>query len=680
MSTKTTIRKIKDFFRFSAPNQGSDATSHFAQEPIDKTLVLESTVDVRAADGAAAKLPTFSITAYNGGPMSTDYSYYPVVIELSGLQSPSSIPVLLDHDATRPVGMADKVTIDGSVSVSGTITGTDADSLKVVQHAKNGFKWQASVGVRVLRREFVEQGATVEVNGSEVTGPIVVARESQLKEVSFVVLGADSSTVATVAAKEREGHGMSLESSQVSGQGSGGDVKAGDNLPVGHTPIADVIKELRELKASISNGIREEVKAEQTRVQKIRAVCGSAHREIEAKAISEGWDGDRTELEVLRASHRSPIGVPFIHSKGEVAVSSRQVLECGLMQALKLSSTETDYKDEVLQAAHEAYQGRLSFGELLLQAAQENGYRGRHFREENQDLMRAAMSNVDLTEILSNVANKVLLASFSSVEETWRRVGAVGRVNDFKETKSLRVLLSGAMQELGPDGELKTVGLAEEGFSNQARTVGGITWIDRQDIRNDNLKALEVIPQQFGRSSALTINKRFWTEFQDDAAFFVDAGNKNLLTGAGSAFSLDGLKAASTAFHTRRDRNGDPIDVEAFYLLVSAALYEEALQLTKSFTVQVAGSANKTIGTTNAFAGRYELEKSKYLTSATGWYLLANPKDVPVIETVFLDGKDIPTVELVSQSADRLGIGYRGYIDFGVKKQDHRGGVKCAGA
>ena len=51
------------------------------------------------------------------------------------------------------------------------------------------------------------------------------------------------------------------------------------------------------------------------RIASIRKAAG-AHAEIAAKAVSEGWDETRTELEVLRASR--PTG-PAIHTGGSLA-------------------------------------------------------------------------------------------------------------------------------------------------------------------------------------------------------------------------------------------------------------------------------------------------------------------------------------------------------------------------
>ncbi len=88
----------------------------------------------------------------------------------------------------------------------------------------------------------------------------------------------------------------------------------------------------------------------------------------------------------------------------------------------------------------------------------------------------------------------------------------------------------------------------------------------------------------------------------------------------------------------------------------------------------------------NIYAGKYKPVSSRYLNnakfpgySALAWYLLADPNDIPVIETVFYNGQETPIIESAMASFDVLGIQMRGYFRFGVKKQDSRGGVKSKG-
>ena len=68
--------------------------------------------------------------------------------------------------------------------------------------ANGCFPWQASIGAQVGAVDFVQAGKSVTVNGRTFDGPVHVARRTVLGEISFVDLGADGNTSATITAKE----------------------------------------------------------------------------------------------------------------------------------------------------------------------------------------------------------------------------------------------------------------------------------------------------------------------------------------------------------------------------------------------------------------------------------------------------------------------------------------------
>ena len=97
------------------------------------------------------------------------------------------------------------------------------------------------------------------------------------------------------------------------------------------------------------------------------------------------------------------------------------------------------------------------------------------------------------------------------------------------------------------------------------------------------------------------------------------------------------------------------------------------------------GSDN--VADANVYRGKYRVASSVYMenssytgNSTAAWYLLADPMDLPVIEVVFLNGRETPIVESADADFDTLGIQVRGYHDFGVAKQEFRGGVRSAGS
>jgi len=230
-------------------------------------------------------------------------------------------------------------------------------------------------------------------------------------------------------------------------------------------------------------------------------------------------------------------------------------------------------------------------------------------------------------------------------------------------------------EQVSPGGELKHGTLGNESYTNRADTYGLMLSLDRRDIINDDLGAITTVPRKLGRGSGLKINDVFWGIFLNNASFF-SAGNKNYLTGADTALSIDGLTKAEVAFMDQVDSDGKPIGIMPAIMLVPTALSAMATQLFKSLEIRDTTSSTK-YPVANPHQGKFRSEVSRYLSNsrytgnlAKAWYLLAEPGDLPVIEIAFLNGQEAPTIETADADFSVLGIQMRGYHDFGVALQD----------
>jgi len=166
---------------------------------LDLTATMELDIAADSGDGKSP-LPRFSMVAYTGGPMRVAGWRYPVVMDLAGLAIPSqSRPIRFGHDANSGVGHSDSIRVqDGKLTAAGVVSRDTVAAREVVVSAKNGFPWQASIGAGVEQFEFVKENQSVLVNGREFTGPLNVVRKATLGEISFVDLGADGNTSASV--------------------------------------------------------------------------------------------------------------------------------------------------------------------------------------------------------------------------------------------------------------------------------------------------------------------------------------------------------------------------------------------------------------------------------------------------------------------------------------------------
>lgn len=136
----------------------------------------------------------FRMTAYTGAVIQHLF-WGKFIIDLAGLRTPpGKLPALREHDRLRAVGVIDKKTKYIKTLIADGYFLNNADGRECQALIKEGFPMQASLGVFFKKIEKLDKKETVIVNGGAFTGPGVVIRESYVREVSFVALGADGNT------------------------------------------------------------------------------------------------------------------------------------------------------------------------------------------------------------------------------------------------------------------------------------------------------------------------------------------------------------------------------------------------------------------------------------------------------------------------------------------------------
>lgn len=686
-----------------------------AGEALAELTALGGDLEIAAAEAPAegeAADPTrprdFEIVVYTGKPMVPKVWPFlddqgrkiPVVIDANGYPlGKCSISIELQHGSTAlPVGQATELIKRGNTLVArGRIMPATEPAREILALHDMGYRWQASMGAAVPKKVLCAAGKTMDVNGRQYQGPLIVGRRVDISEISLVRRGADQDTTVKIAA-EMEDEAMGFENwlkvkgydpksltdeekveleAQFDAEQASADDASGD----------DGEEESTSVRASGDvSQIRRQRAAEYRRIAELEA-AGANHPGLLAQALDEGWDAGRLEtaceLADIRASRPQ---APSVNPGGTQAMDD-VMLEAAACVGGGLESVEDEYKPEVLEAAHGAFRRGISLQELFLIAAHRNGYTGWRFPGHEREILQAAFSTASLSGILGNVSNKFIAQGFDMVESAWRTIAAIGSVADFKQVTSYRLIDGLEYEEVGAGGEISHGDLQEASYTNQARTYAKMLAITRRDLRNDDLGALTVIPQKLGRGAGLMLNKVFWTEFLDNSTFFA-SGNANYASGATTALSITSLTAAELLFLNQTDENGNPANVEPRILLAPTALLALASQLMRSTVLESKGSTDgSNLPTDNPHAGKFLVVYSRYLgnsaytgSSATAWYLLGSPQDVPVIQAVFLDGVQTPTIETAEADFNTLGVQMRGYHDFGVTKQEYRAGVKMAGA
>ncbi len=667
-------------------------------------------VEITAADGGVR----VQGVAYNGGKMDIYGWDYPLAIDLKGLQIPTNVPLLADHrnETTTRIGVV-KATVSGSaLKISGNILSGNDQAKDIASQLQAGGHWQLSVGVDVNAKTLVRSSDSATVNGQNLEGPFYHITAGVLREVSVVAVGSDMDTELKVAATFNvqsrtrtqgnlfnntrrpemdedlreyiEAKGFTpdeLDEDQVAvlkaafeAQADGDDEDPEDDEEPSQTAGDgdDKIQAIEDLRANMRSEAGKELK----RIQAIKKVAED-NPDICTKAIEKGWSAEKAELEVLRASRGSSINTG--HQGGVAAPTKPKVLASALCLGNKIpeDTIVDEYGEENYAKAKSEFGGPIGARRFILECAWANGFDQRGIHSGNlRTALQAAFSTQQASNILSNVANKVLLQAFNAVEDTWRAVADISPVNDFKQIERHRLTGDMKFEKIGPGGELKHGTTEEEKFTNQAETYGKIFVLTREDIINDDLGAFDNLRSRMGRGAALKLNEVFWSEWTDNTASFWDASNNNYQNGSSAALQESAITSAEQLFYEQVDADGNPMGIMPEILLVPPALNYTAAKLMRS--AEYKGDTDAP--SSNPHAGKFDVAMSAYLAGSNygddkGWWLVGSPADVPTIEVVFLNGNETPTIESADADFNVLGVQARGYYDFGVSKQDHRASV-----
>lgn len=653
-----------------------------------------------AKDGGKHKVAGL---AYGGGKMRLFGWSKPVVVDLSGMTVPDTVPLLANHEnhTLGRVGLVSVKAGDGRLAIEGEIVAGGELAEAIVSQGKAGADWQLSIGAEVEAAELVQEGRR-KVNGAEHEAPFYHVTKSTLREVSVVAVGADRSTHMTVTA-QLQLKGNSIMEPEVTNKETKPVEAAAPATPTAtpaavpkdapKTVAAAAVPETPAEPAPDAKAIAAEaVKAERDRVTMIKSVCGSEFPEIEAKAIAEGWDRNTVNEAVLKAYRaKQPTTTP-----PSVTVKKTGMTEKTLEAALALragidgDTLAKDMGEETVEAAQK--DADMPLAGLLAECMRLEGMSvPRTFDNAG---IKAAFSTVSLPGILSNVAQKKLLQAYRAQPIIATRLCTSADLSDFKENQRFRLADIGDLKPVGADGEIKDGGVSEEKAVNQLDTYAKKFCLTRKMIINDDLGAFLKVPTAMGNRAARLVDQLFFTRLlanptMPDGKPLFASGHKNLLSGAASALSADSLKKAIQLFLNQTDADGQPISVEPSILLVPTALKFLAQELTQGPTLVMSGGAENTIRpSVNVLANEgLTIVSSPYLSNAkydgasdAAWYLFGKPGTVDTFEIGYLKGKRTPTVERGDLDFNVLGIWFRVYFDVGIREQDHRGMVKSNGA
>lgn len=574
--------------------------------------------------------------AYSGGSFRQWWSALPCYVDLAGMKMAEQVCLMYNHDYDPEcrLGVIEANNDGKTLTIDGEFDTGNPLAQNIIRSGKK-FNWQLSIGAENVKVERVDDGTVETINGNTVNGPALVVRESVLREVSIVAIGADAKT--------------SME------------IKASLMAP---EPDEHVVQAVAQAEPAI------EIEKPETIEEDIDM------EELNAKlnAITDGLTklSERINETEKRFETQASRPTPEINVRKTDDIATADVLQAAVEQAMGVTPTDTKAAD----IADKKYRGQMGLKQLYTECAHAGGWTG-YLNNGNLgeavSAIKASFSTVNLPGILSNAINKRIKAGWDYAEDSWRKIADITSVSDYKQFATYVLNSKGDYEEVANGGTIPTGELAETGYTNQLKRYGLMFSIDEMDIINDDMGAINQRAFQFGRKASLKLNKVFWTLFQNDTDFFKTANN-NVITGAG-ALSAESLAKLVKAFRKQTDVNGDVLGYAPSILLVPAALEVEAQKLYDDAEIRDT-TASKQYLTGNPWRSKFLPVASAYLTSDDDYYLLADPTIAATMQVAFLNGQQAPVVESNPTNFDTFGISYRGKFSFGVAFMDAKAGIK----
>jgi len=293
--------------------------------------------------------------------------------------------------------------------------------------------------------------------------------------------------------------------------------------------------------------------------------------------------------------------------------------------------------------------------------------------------MRAAgmQTTSDFPILLGGGVTRTLRDAYAQAPQTWRPLGQMTTVPDFRATTRAALGDISALEEVKEHGEYKYGKLEEEGAPIRVTKFGKIIAITWEAVINDDLGALTRIPRAYGLAAAETESNLVWNliisnpNFTDGSAIFV-AGHGNLAA-SGGAINTTTLGAARAAMRKQKSKAGAFLNVEPRYLVVGPDKELEAFQFTSSQYVPAKNSDINDGRNTSLVVivdGRI---------TGNQWYLFTEAGLIDTFEYAYLEGE--PGVFTETREGFEVdGMEIKARLVFGAAWIDYRGAYKNPGA
>lgn len=299
-------------------------------------------------------------------------------------------------------------------------------------------------------------------------------------------------------------------------------------------------------------------------------------------------------------------------------------------------------------------------------------------RDQDALLQRAvgAHSTSDFPLLLSDAANKALLAQYQVAAPTYRKWAARKPFVDFKDHQFLRVGDFPAFKEINEGGEVKYGTISENAEKVRAKEYGAGIAIGRRALINDDLSALSDFSSMIATRAAVDENRQAYGallangNLSDGKALF-HADHKNFSGSGGAAISDGNVAAAVAALRGQKSLDGMALNLQPEFLVVGPS---QEVAARKILAAVVATKSSDV----NVWSGFAELIVDAEITDDR-WYIFAAPGAAPVVVYGYVAGSEGPQIR-TERDFDTQAVKVAAGLDFAVGVIDFRGAYLNAGS
>ena len=564
--------------------------------------------------------------------------------------------LLFNHDRDAVVGHIEKVWVEDNRGKALVRFDKDEQSETIFQKVQSGTLQGVSVGYSIKHYEVLDKKDSVSNNGRFKGPDTYVVTDWEPLEISIVSVPADATVGVGRSAEEihtsidTQEEEKSMDEKEIL---KTEDVKSTEPVETGITQ-ADLAKAMEQ---------------ERKRTSEITALFRDFDIEGADEAIVMGVSVDEARAMVMDQLRARNKGVSVTMGEAE-SDKFRAAAQDAVLMAVGIP---------VADAAPGANELRgHSLVELARESLQREGLQANF--GDNMELARQAINSTStFPAIMSNLANKSVMAGFNEAETTFQIWAGKGSNRDFKEATRYALSEAGNLELVPEGGQFPQDVFGEASARTKVATYGKIFSLTRQAIINDDLGLFSKIATKYGSAAKRLVNKMVYAQLtgnvkmQDNIALF-DTKHGNV-AGTGEALSVKAIAKAITAMRRQKGITGDStLNITPKYFVAPPELEMAAYQIVNS-TAAVDGVNS---GVVKPYKGRFVVVADAELTDPDAWYLVADASQHDTIEVTYLNGVETPRLE-TRQGFDVDGIEYKVAFDVGVDAIDFRGLYKNAG-